>query len=673
MKSAEVLLTEISTKLQRVTGPDKQGWFTALCPFHADKNHPNLRFNTHGFRCMACGAKGNLNDLAGKLGIESRITERKPRTITDTYDYRDETGSLLFQVVRYNPKSFAQRRPDGNSGWLWSLNGTRRVLFSLPELLASPSDELTFITEGEKDAKALQGLGFIASCNAGGAGKFTIELCEPLKNRHVVVIADKDESGRRHAQQVARLLKGFAASVKVLELPGDHIKDAADWVMAGGNRLELEELVRNCPEWQPPNGTELLNNLAKFVKRFVVLSDPQADVIVLWIIHTYIFEVSDATPYLNITSAEKRSGKTRLLEVLELLVIRPWLTGRVTAAVLARKVDAECPTLLLDESDAAFKGDKEYSEVLRSLLNSGYRRGGKTSICVGQGARIGYKDLATFCPKAIAGIGKLPDTVADRSIRIELKRRIQSEPVERFRRRLVEPEAEELRNRITAWVASNRFDIRDTDIPTCLDDRAADCWEPLLVIADVAGSEWPDRIRNDAASLADKENRQDESLGIRLLEDIHSVIVEAIEVISSADLVSALVKLEEAPWGDMYGKPMDARRLAALLKPYGIRPQTVRIDDRTPKGYRREDFEDAWKRYIPVISGPLSATSATPRSAQAQKENKFIRNIRRGPTPDVADCSQAQLRLNVADVADKTGDKDSSSLDEVYQKVWGIR
>ena len=139
------------------------------------------------------------------------------------------------------------------------------------------------------------------------------------------------------------------------------------------------------------------------------------------------------TPYLAITSAEKQCGKTRLLEVLDLLVSNPWLTGKVSAACLIRKIDSQKPTLLLDESDAAFNGEKEYAEVLRGVLNTGHRRGGHASCCVGQGVNITFKDFHTFCPKAIAGIGKLPDTVADRSIPIRLKRRAPGEPVERFR------------------------------------------------------------------------------------------------------------------------------------------------------------------------------------------------------------------------------------------------
>src|SRR5262249_24926389 len=139
----------------------------------------------------------------------------------------------------------------------------------------------------------------------------------------------------------------------------------------------------------------LLDRLVRLVRRFVVMTPAQAIAWALWVVHTHAIEVADQTPYLAITSAEKQSGKTRLLEVSELVVARPWLTGRVSAAALVRKVDKTRPTLLLDESDAAFNGEKEYAEAFRGLLNTGHRRSGKSTVCVGQGVAIDYRDFST--------------------------------------------------------------------------------------------------------------------------------------------------------------------------------------------------------------------------------------------------------------------------------------
>ena len=145
---------------------------------------------------------------------------------------------------------------------------------------------------------------------------------------------------------------------------------------------------RTAPPGPARNLARVLDDVTGYIRRYVVLSDPQAVACTLWVAHCHAFAAAEATPYLNVTSAVKQSGKTRLLEVLEPLVPSPWLTGRVSAAVLTRKVDGETPTLLLDESDAAFSHRSEYAEALRSILNSGYRRSGSSSLCVAQGTGL---------------------------------------------------------------------------------------------------------------------------------------------------------------------------------------------------------------------------------------------------------------------------------------------
>jgi hypothetical protein len=182
------------------------------------------------------------------------------------------------------------------------------------------------------------------------------------------------------------------------------------------------------------DGALILDEVSAFIRRYVHLSDQQARIVAVWVCHTHGISAATATPYLCINSATKQAGKTRLLEVFELLVNKPWLTGRVTAACLIRKVDQIRPTLLLDESDAAFNGEKEYAEALRGILNTGFQSGGVASCCIGQGASITFKDFKTFSAKAIAGIGSsLPDTVFDRSIPIRLQRKKPGEVVARFR------------------------------------------------------------------------------------------------------------------------------------------------------------------------------------------------------------------------------------------------
>lgn len=204
---------------------------------------------------------------------------------------------------------------------------------------------------------------------------------------------------------------------------------------------------------------------------------------------------------------------------------------------------------------------REYAEALRGILNSGHRRGGKTTVCVGQGAEVGFKDFSTFCPKAIAGIGKLPDTV----------------------------------ERIAA-VLVPRLNQARPDLPDMLGDRAQDCWEPLLAISDLAGEDWPDRARRAAVTLSGTRSVEDDSAGVLLLSDVRTVFVERdTERLSTEMLLDALRGLDESPWSDWHGKPLTARGLARLLKPYAIGPRS----DGNRRGYKRRAFEDALARYLP--------------------------------------------------------------------------
>jgi hypothetical protein len=359
-----------------------------------------------------------------------------------------------------------------------------------------------------------------------------------------------------------------------------------------------------------------LHQAERFVRRFVVLSDDQACAIVLWTAHTHGFSIAVATPYLSVSSAEKESGKTRLLEVLRILVANPWFTGRTTTAALTRKVDKMAPTLLLDEGDPAFNGDKDYAETLRGVLNTGYRVGGAVTVCVGQGAKLDVRDLSTFCPKAIAGIGALPDTVQSRSIPIRLKKRLATEPVERFRERTVRDVGEKHHDALEASVKAllGDLELAEPELPDELSDRAQDVWEPLLAIAEAAGGEWPTRARKAAVRLSRQREPEDATVGVRLLADIRTAFGEDDRVATSA-LLEALNGMEDAPWGDWHGRPLSAHNLGKLLSPFEIKSRTVRFPgNTTAKGYLRKQFDDAWERYIPC----------DPSSEAPHRHNRFL-------------------------------------------------
>ena len=322
----------------------------------------------------------------------------------------------------------------------------------------------------------------------------------------------------------------------------------------------------------------------------------------IWTVHTHAIGAADFTPYLSPNSPAKRSGKTRLLEVERLIVNKPWFTGRVTASALVRKTHHEHPTLLLDESDAAFQGDKDYSEALRGILNSGFERDGTYSMSVQSGNDWKAQDFSTFSPKMIAGIGRLPQTVEDRSIPIRLKRAFRDEHRERFRKRKVQPEAAELKMQVEAWVGANLESLRRSEpqLPDQLNDRQHDVCEPLLAIADLAGAEWPTRARAALIELCSAVGIRDDSSSLRLLADIRHIFrTQGGDRLSTLDLLHHLAGIEESPWAEFeHGNPLGPFRLSRLLNPFDVRSRDIRFDQGTRKGYLRVDLEESWERYL---------------------------------------------------------------------------
>ncbi|MBA2669257.1 MAG: DUF3631 domain-containing protein [Gemmatimonadetes bacterium] len=339
---------------------------------------------------------------------------------------------------------------------------------------------------------------------------------------------------------------------------------------------------------------------------------------------THALDAFDCAVYLHITSPMPECGKTRLLEVLELLVAKPWLTGRITAAVLMRKMDAEHPTLLLDESDAAFNSNPEYSEALRGMLNSGFRRPGNVSVCIGQGSKITYKDFSTFGPKAIAGIGRLPSTVESRSIPIRLKRRRSDERVDKLRLRDAAADCSRVHTALASALAPFFSSLQSArpDFPPGLSDRAEDVLEPLLAIADSAGGDWPDRARAAVAALigngAREKQEAEQDVALQLLGDLQALFKErgSPEFLWTKDIVTGLAAIGDRPWAE-YGRKGDAinsHAVARLLKKFDVQPAgTIRDGIETAKGYRLASLEDAFERYLPA--------GQTPQASQRHKTN----------------------------------------------------
>ena len=258
----------------------------------------------------------------------------------------------------------------------------------------------------------------------------------------------------------------------------------------------------------------------------------------------------------------------------------------------------------MDEVDAIFGPKARDREDLRGMLNAGYRQG--TVIYRMGGARMNVlQEFPVFCAKAFAGIGALPDTIADRSIPIRLERRTREEPVERFRRRDAAEAAEPLYQWAVSWADEFAPKLAEArpELPDELDDRAQDIWEPLLAIADIAGDVWPERARGAALELCGPEARQDEddSLTALLLKDLYEIFTTSTETrFHTSDLIERLAKIEESPWGDWHGKPITPQALSRLLRPYRIKTMPVWSGSRTVKGYKLEQFTDAFHRVLGV-------------------------------------------------------------------------
>lgn len=248
----------------------------------------------------------------------------------------------------------------------------------------------------------------------------------------------------------------------------------------------------------------VLDETSSFITRFVVLNSHQLTAVTLWVAHSHAIDAANVTPYLAVTSAEMRSGKTRLLEVLDLIVCRSLRTGDFTEAALSRLIPHQ-PTLLLDEADTIFKTGRS-REGLRALLNAGYRRGSPIR-------RVSGSDIESFdpfCAKVIAAIGnKLPDTVMDRSIPIRMTRRDATDTIERFREREASTEGHILRDQLYNAFGRNpdnadwlgRLAALRPSLPEWLNDRQQDSWEPLLALAEIVGGDWPTRALDASREL----------------------------------------------------------------------------------------------------------------------------------------------------------------------------
>ena len=350
----------------------------------------------------------------------------------------------------------------------------------------------------------------------------------------------------------------------------------------------------------------ILDDVDTYLGRFVAFpSDGARHAVTLWVTHTHLLDCFDSTPRLVLTSPEKQSGKTRCLEIISLLVPNELHTTSVTPAALFRMIDkGPTPTVLFDEYDTMFgHRPTEGAEDLRALINAGHRRGVTIPRCVPPS--MDPKRFSTFAAVALAGIGELPDTITDRSVLIQMRRRSPAEVIESFRIRIHEPIGLGLQERLADWAQENSQAL-DGYIPNNpLEDRPADVWEPLLAIGEIAGQSWAARSFTAAQTLSNPQNTA-ESLGVELLRNIRTVWPAQQTSLTVSVLITILCEVEEMRWAEHHGRGLNPRSLSQILKKFEV--QSRRTAEANVYDY--SSLRDAWVRYLGV--GPPSLQPPQP-------------------------------------------------------------
>lgn len=339
----------------------------------------------------------------------------------------------------------------------------------------------------------------------------------------------------------------------------------------------------------------LADEMADLIKRHCVLANHEVDAIVLWLISSHQINSFRIFPKLAFISPEKRCGKTTAMEVIHSLSNQGVMASNITGASLYRITEQLQPTLFIDEADTFLKnGDPQ----LVGLINSSHTKAGAQVIrCVGENFQA--KPFSTWMPMVLASIGELPATIMDRSIAVNLRRKKTHEHTDPIPVDLIDLH-ERIREQIQNWCKIHEPTIRASLIrpPDVGNDRAADNWGPLFTAAKAIGGIWTDRCEQAYRHLTTTVELE---LPTQLLLDIRTLLQDYGETrISSATLADELCKDSTGPWPtSSNGRPLSQHQLAKLLGPYGIKPKNIRYGDTTLRSYEKNQFTDAFERYLP--------------------------------------------------------------------------
>jgi putative DNA primase/helicase len=385
-------------------------------------------------------------------------------------------------------------------------------------------------------------------------------------------------------------------------------------------------------EWSEPiDMAMLLDEIVTTIHSFIICDRQTAIATALWVAFTWVIDHVQVAPIAVITAPEMRCGKSQLLNLIGKISKNPLVASNISSSAVFRVIEASKPTLLIDEADTFLKQNEE----LRGIINSGHTR---QSAYVIRNIGVDHepKQFSTWGAKVICGIGSLAGTIEDRAIKLELRRKLPSESVERLRHA-----DSSLFNVIKSKLA--RFEVdagfiiarARPKLPEALNDRAQDNWEPLLAIADYAGGGWSDNAKAVALKICSVQH-ESVSLSTELLADIKGGFETKLKnPISTTDLIAFLVEDDLKPWATYNrGKPISPRQLAKRLEEYGIKSKNIRFSFEVKKGFDKEQFEDVFNRYLNNILSNTPEISATTLQSDSSGYN-IIEN----PVADSVACS----------------------------------
>jgi hypothetical protein len=395
----------------------------------------------------------------------------------------------------------------------------------------------------------------------------------------------------------------------------------------------------------PADGAAILDQLRDALTRYVILPTPEAiTAVALWIAATHAQAAWACAPRLVIRAPEKRCGKSRLLDIVEGTCHNPLITVNASPAAVYRAIGTDNPpTLLIDEADTIFGGkNAEANEDLRGLLNAGHQRN-RPALRYDAATRT-VERIPTFAMAALAGIGVMPDTIEDRAAVIRMRRRAPGEKVAPYRHRRDRPALAGIAASLTGWLTAHLPNLEKAEPVMPLEDRAADTWEPLIAIADLAGGDWPELARRAAVELtSERDATASVSDRIRLLTDIRAAFAGA-EALPTTALITRLRSDPESPWCEP-APGITPKRLAALLAEYDIRSTPIRFGEPIGqvRGYYRADFTDAWARYCaPPAADPSQASQPSSAPGRIKTRDTSIRHTEStvtGPTCENEDVT----------------------------------